>query len=97
MKQIPTKISDLLIFEPTIFSDERGYFFESFRCDALPGGIKNFVQVNESFSRKGTLRGLHFQTPPFSQSKLVRVTSGSVYDIAVDLRKGSPDCGKWHA
>ena len=97
MKQIPTKISDLLIFEPTIFSDKRGYFFESFRCDALPGGIKNFVQDNESFSRKGTLRGLHFQTPPFSQSKLVRVTSGAVYDIAVDLRKGSPDYGKWHA
>tara|TARA_Y100000389_G_scaffold15520_1_gene13775 strand:+ start:273 stop:836 length:564 start_codon:yes stop_codon:yes gene_type:complete len=97
MKKIPTKISGLLILEPTVFSDDRGYFFESFRQDALPASIKDFVQDNESFSCKGTLRGLHFQAPPFSQSKLVRVTSGSVCDIAVDLRYGSSTYGKWHA
>lgn len=96
MKVIKTSIPDVLIFEPTIFGDDRGYFMESFREDKIKEhiGDVNFVQDNESFSQYGVLRGLHFQRPPFTQSKLVRVIQGEVLDVAVDIRIGSPTYGK---
>jgi dTDP-4-dehydrorhamnose 3,5-epimerase len=92
MKVIKTEIPDVLIFEPKVFGDSRGYFMENFRNDIIQKHIGeiNFVQDNESFSTYGTLRGLHFQKPPFTQSKLVRVIKGEVLDVAVDIRKGSP-------
>jgi len=96
MKVINTSIPDVLIFEPTIFGDDRGYFMESFRQDLLEkyiGDVK-FVQDNESFSEYGVLRGLHFQKPPFTQGKLVRVLQGAVLDVAVDIRLGSPTYGQ---
>jgi|TARA_B110000858_G_scaffold49473_2_gene57112 dTDP-4-dehydrorhamnose 3,5-epimerase len=96
MKTVPTKIDGLMIIEPKVHHDKRGYFFESFRSDIMTIKKYKFVQENESFSSKGALRGLHFQLPPFVQAKLVRVVSGSVYDVAVDLRIGSPTFGKWH-
>ena len=97
MEIIKTKIPDLLIIKPAVFKDERGYFFESYsKGKFLNQGIdKNFVQDNESKSVKGVLRGLHFQKPPYSQGKLVRVMKGAVLDVAVDLRKSSPTYGKW--
>ena len=93
---IETKIRDLYIIEPTVFGDERGYFMETYsKKDFFEAGLTmEFVQDNESKSRKGVLRGLHFQTQK-TQGKLVRVTSGAVYDVAVDLRKGSPTYGQW--
>jgi len=96
MKVIPSAIPDVLIFEPTVFGDDRGYFFESFRQDFFEEhvGQVDFVQENESKSVYGVLRGLHFQKPPFTQSKLVRVLHGSVLDVAVDLRLGSPWYGR---
>lgn len=97
MNFIRTKISDVIIIEPKVFEDNRGYFFESFRQDLFEEFINkkiNFVQENESKSHYGVLRGLHFQKPPFSQAKLVRVIHGSVIDVAVDLRKKSPDFKK---
>lgn len=95
-KFIETKIKDLYIIEPTVFGDERGYFMETYsKKDFFEAGLTmEFVQDNESKSRKGVLRGLHFQTKN-TQGKLVRVTSGEVYDVAVDLRKGSPTYGEW--
>ena len=96
MKTESTKIDGLIIIEPKIHHDRRGYFFESFRSDIITVKKYKFVQENESFSSRGTLRGLHFQSPPFAQAKLVRVVSGSVYDVAVDLRVGSPTYGNWH-
>ena len=97
MEVINTKIPDLYIIKPRVFEDERGYFFESYNKEAfLRMGIdQNFVQDNESKSAKGVLRGLHFQKPPFTQGKLVRVMRGSVLDVAVDLRKASPTFGQW--
>jgi len=97
MKIEKTEINDLLIIKPAVFEDERGYFFESYNRDKfLAHGINvSFVQDNESRSMKNVLRGLHFQRPPFSQGKLVRVMHGSVLDVAVDLRKESPTYGKW--
>ncbi len=97
MEVIKTKIPDLYIVKPKVFEDERGYFFESYNKEAfLRLGIdQNFVQDNESKSAKGVLRGLHFQKPPFTQGKLVRVMSGSVLDVAVDLRKSSSTFGNW--
>jgi len=91
-----TGIADLVILQPRIFHDARGYFFESFREDVLSPYMKGskFVQDNESLSQRGTLRGLHMQAPPHSQAKLVRVVHGKVLDIAVDLRKKSPTYGK---
>ena len=91
-----TPISGLLEIFPKIFPDSRGYFFESFRQDWLENeGIKvNWIQDNQSFSQKGTVRGLHFQHAPFAQAKLVRVISGKVLDVVVDLRKGSPTFGE---
>lgn len=96
MKIIDTKIPDLKIIKPSVFSDERGYFFESYSYEKLKAlGIdKVFVQDNESKSQKGVLRGLHFQNPPFVQAKLVRVVKGAVLDVAVDIRKNSPTYGQ---
>lgn len=91
-----TAIQDLRIIHPTVFEDSRGYFFESFNKEIFSRhGIKEeFLQDNQSLSHKGVLRGLHFQTPPHAQSKLVRVVLGSVLDVAVDIRKSSPTYGK---
>lgn len=96
MNVITTDIDGVFIIEPRIFSDSRGYFFESYNqkeFDEKIGSVR-FVQDNESFSSYGVLRGLHFQKPPFAQSKLVRVISGRVLDIAVDIRRGSPTYGQ---
>ena len=97
MKLIKTEIEGLLIIEPTVFADQRGYFFESFRFDKLQefGVQEKFVQDNESKSQKNVLRGLHFQRYPFAQGKLVKVVKGGVLDVAVDIRKDSPTYGKW--
>jgi dTDP-4-dehydrorhamnose 3,5-epimerase len=96
MKFSDTTIEGLKIIQPDVFEDERGYFFESFnQSDFFEAGIKvYFVQDNQSKSNKGVLRGLHFQEPPFSQGKLVRVINGAVLDVAVDIRKNSPTYGK---
>lgn len=93
---IKTKIKDLYIIEPKVFGDNRGYFMESYNKEHFyeAGLTMTFVQDNESKSCKGVLRGLHFQTQ-HTQGKLVRVTKGSVFDVAVDLRKGSPTYGQW--
>ncbi len=100
MNFIKTKLPEVLIIEPKVFFDERGYFFESYRNDKLEEAIGHkidFIQDNESKSSYGVLRGLHYQLPPFAQSKLVRVIKGSILDIAVDIRKGSPTFGKYVA
>lgn len=93
---VKTKIRDLYIIEPKVFGDNRGYFMESYnKKDFFDAGLTmEFVQDNESKSKKGVLRGLHFQTK-HTQGKLVRVTEGAVFDVAVDLRKGSPTYGQW--
>lgn len=97
MKITETTIPGLLIVEPRVFEDSRGYFFESFHKEKYSetGIVNEFIQDNESKSVRGVVRGLHYQLAPFSQSKLVRVVLGSVYDVAVDLRKGSPTFGHW--
>jgi len=97
MEIVETDIKDLVIIKPKVFEDDRGYFFESYnKIQFLEKGIDvNFVQDNESRSMKNVLRGLHFQKPPFTQGKLVRVMRGSVLDVAVDLRRNSPTYGKW--
>jgi len=97
MKLTATEFPGVLIIEPKVFSDERGYFFESFNSAFAEkeSGIKmEFIQHNQSKSSRGVLRGLHFQREPYTQSKLVRVLSGSVLDVIVDLREGSPTFGK---
>lgn len=97
MQIIRTAIPDLLIIEPTVFGDERGFFFESFnerKFTALTGVSTNFVQDNHSKSVKGVLRGLHYQLQQ-TQGKLVRVVAGAVFDVAVDIRKSSPTFGQW--
>ena len=96
MEVIKTKIDGLLILEPRIFEDSRGYFFESFSQKDFNQqvGPVVFVQDNESKSSFGVMRGLHFQRPPYTQSKLVRCVKGSVLDVAVDIRKGSPTYGQ---
>lgn len=97
MEVIKTEIDGVLILEPKVFKDARGYFFESFNAKefAEKTGLKiNFVQDNESMSSYGVMRGLHFQRPPYTQSKLVRVVKGKVLDVAVDIRKGSPTYGQ---
>lgn len=99
MNIIETELKGLLIIEPQVFEDERGYFFESFNVEKwkeLRGDVPDFVQDNESMSQRGVLRGLHFQKPPFAQGKLVRVTQGSVLDVAVDLRTDSITYGQHH-
>lgn len=97
MKATETNLKGCFILEPTIFGDERGYFFESFNKEKfteLIGNEVNFVQDNQSYSSKGVLRGLHYQTGDYAQAKLVRVLQGTVLDVAVDLRKGSPTFGE---
>ena len=97
MEVIKTAIEGVFIIEPRLFKDDRGYFFESFSQREFNEKVRkvNFVQDNESKSSYGVLRGLHFQKPPYAQSKLVRVIKGAVLDVAVDIRKGSPTFGKY--
>lgn len=97
MKIISTDIPDLLVLEPHVFTDQRGYFFESYNTHKLPEEISSlsWVQDNESKSKRGVLRGLHYQTGEAAQSKLVRAVIGVIYDVAVDLRVGSSTFGKW--
>jgi len=100
MKFIKTEIPDVIICEPKVHADERGYFMESFKKEAFEkfiGREVNFCQDNEAKSTKGVLRGLHYQLPPFAQSKLVRVIKGSVLDVAVDIRKKSKTFGNYVA
>ena len=100
MHFVPQAISDILVFEPKVQGDKRGYFVETFRQDIVErsaGYRINFVQDNESRSHKGILRGLHFQLPPKAQSKLVRVIEGAVLDVAVDIRRGSPSFSQYVA
>jgi dTDP-4-dehydrorhamnose 3,5-epimerase len=98
MKVIPTAIPDVFLIEPKVFGDARGFFFESYNRNAFKAATGldiDFVQDNHSKSSKGVLRGLHYQLPPKAQGKLVRVVQGEVFDVAVDIRKGSPTFGKW--
>ncbi len=99
MNFINTDIEGLVIIEPKVFGDDRGYFFESFNQNLFEKNIGkvDFVQDNESKSSYGVLRGLHFQKPPFNQAKLVRCIEGEVLDVVVDLRKESPTFGKWES
>lgn len=91
------KIEGLIIIKPDVYEDERGHFFESYNKNIFSrqGITFDFVQDNQSFSQKGVLRGMHFQNPPFEQGKLIRVISGSVFDVAIDIRKDSATYGKW--
>lgn len=98
MKVIQTTIPDVLILEPKVFGDDRGFFFESFNCKVFgeaTGIDVEFVQDNHSRSEKNVLRGLHYQVSPRAQGKLVRVVHGAVFDVAVDIRKDSPTFGRW--
>lgn len=97
MNLIETPIKDLFIVEPRVFADSRGYFFESYNESAFESKGLNlrFVQDNQSKSSYGVIRGLHYQLPPFAQTKLVRALEGTILDVAVDIRKGSPTFGKW--
>ena len=99
MEVIKTDIEGVVIIEPRVFKDSRGYFFESFAQREFEEKVRkiNFVQDNESMSSYGVMRGLHFQRPPYAQSKLVRCVKGKVLDVAVDIRKGSPTYGKYVA
>ena len=99
MQIIYTPIEGLVILEPRIFHDTRGYFYESYNQQKMSElGIDTiFVQDNQSYSQKGVIRGLHFQRPPFAQAKLVRVIKGKVLDVAVDIRKGSPTYGQHYS
>ena len=98
MKFIRTAIPEVIIIEPKVFGDDRGFFFESFNerefAEAVGAPVR-FVQDNHSRSTRRVLRGLHYQLPPYAQDKLVRVVSGEVFDVAVDIRKGSPTFGRW--
>lgn len=98
MNVIKTAIPEVLIFEPKVFGDERGFFFESFNhllFEEAVGYQVTFVQDNHSKSSEGVLRGLHYQLPPHTQGKLVRCVAGEVFDVAVDIRKKSPTFGQW--
>lgn len=98
MKATKLKIPEVVLFEPKVFADERGFFFESFNVKVFhdaTGLSRHFVQDNHSKSQKNVLRGLHYQLAPHSQGKLVRVTSGAVFDVAVDIREGSKTFGEW--
>ena len=98
MKATPLSISDILLIEPRVFNDSRGFFFESFnqnKFEEALGRKIHFVQDNHSKSVMGTLRGLHYQLPPKAQGKLVRVIQGEVFDVVVDIRKSSPTFGQW--
>lgn len=98
MQYKKTQIPDVIVFTPTVYHDDRGYFHESFSNrifnDAV-GSDVTFVQDNHSLSKKGVVRGLHYQLPPYPQGKLVRVTRGEIFDVAVDIRRSSPTFGKW--
>jgi len=98
MQATATALPGVLILEPKVFADERGFFFESFNqraFDAALGHGVTFVQDNHSRSQRGVLRGLHYQLPPHAQGKLLRVVRGSAFDVAVDIRKGSATFGRW--
>lgn len=103
MKLIQTTIPDVVIVEPQVFGDDRGWFMESYHETKFHEALKNlglptpksFIQDNHSCSQKGVLRGLHFQNPPYAQGKLVRVIQGSAWDVAVDIRPNSPTLGQW--
>jgi dTDP-4-dehydrorhamnose 3,5-epimerase len=97
MEVVETKLKGVLILKPKVFEDARGHFFESYKQNLFKhaGLDLHFVQDNQSLSQKGVLRGLHFQNPPHAQGKLVRVIKGSVFDVAVDIRKGSVTYGQW--
>jgi len=98
LKFTPQSITEVILIEPTVHGDNRGYFIETFRQDIFDKAVGykvNFVQDNESKSSRWVLRGLHYQLPPYTQAKLVRVIEGSVLDIAVDIRKSSPTFGKY--
>lgn len=98
MQIIPTDLPEVLIIEPKVIDDERGYFMESYNRRAFNdavGYVVDFVQDNHSRSARGVLRGLHYQLPPRAQGKLVRVTSGRAFDVAVDIRRQSPNFGRW--
>lgn len=100
MKIFQTSLDGVFVIEPTIYGDERGYFFESFNAEqfARETGLEaHFVQDNEAKSRRGVVRGLHYQLPPYAQAKLVRVVSGVVWDVAVDIRRNSPTFGQYTA
>ena len=92
-----TKIPEVVLIKPQVFNDDRGFFMETYKMpDFIDAGITDsFVQDNHSRSVKGVLRGLHYQNPPFAQGKLVRVVRGQIFDVAVDIRKGSPTYGRW--
>lgn len=99
MEVIERILTDAFVLKPQVLADDRGYFYESFNAEAFElvvGRTVDFIQDNQSCSSKGTLRGLHFQTGSFAQAKLVRVSKGSAYDVAVDLRPDSPTFKKWH-
>ena len=99
MEIVKKVLTDAFVLKPRVFKDERGYFYESFNdkvFESLTGIRVNFIQDNQSYSSKGTLRGLHFQKGDAAQAKLVRVTKGSAYDVAVDLRPGSPTFKQWY-
>jgi dTDP-4-dehydrorhamnose 3,5-epimerase len=103
MKFTPTAIPDVVVIEPAVFGDDRGWFMESFNEAKFRQGLaglglsapRPFVQDNHSCSKAGVLRGLHYQLPPHSQGKLVRVSQGAAFDVAVDIRRGSPTFGQW--
>lgn len=98
MKATPTRIPEVMVVEPKVFGDARGFFYESFNqaaFNAATGTAFTFVQDNHSRSSQGVLRGLHYQLPPHAQGKLVRVVRGAVWDVAVDIRQGSPTFGQW--
>src|ERR1700755_2015109 len=97
MEVIETKLKGLVVIKPKVFEDPRGYFFESYNRNAfVQAGLNmDFVQDNQSLSQKGVLRGLHFQNQPYAQGKLVRVITGAVFDVAVDIRKNSATYGQW--
>ena len=97
MRYIKTKLDGVIVIEPKVIQDNRGYFFESFRQDEFEANVSKttFVQDNESKSSYGVLRGLHFQKPPYSQAKLIQVVKGKVWDVAVDIRKSSPTFGQY--
>ena len=98
MQVTPTALPEVLIIEPAVFGDERGFFLESFNQRAFAAAVGQpieFVQDNHSCSQRGVLRGLHYQRPPHAQGKLVRVVRGSAFDVAVDIRRGSPSFGRW--
>jgi dTDP-4-dehydrorhamnose 3,5-epimerase len=98
MEVIETELKGLFVLKPKVFEDERGYFFESYNQNLFKqaGLDLEFVQDNQSLSQKGVLRGLHFQNPPHAQGKLVRVITGAVMDVVVDIRKDSKTYGKWY-